>query len=135
MANITKRNVLDALNTVNFEKDIQVGEVVVTPDHIRDFIEKSIAQLDSKAVKAAERAAQNKSAGAEVKSKIKAVLSDTPMTVGEIVTALDDEEITSAKVIARASQMVKDGEIFKGEIKTEDKRKLVVYATSPVSAD
>ena len=132
---ITKRNILEALNTVNFERDIQVGEVTVTPDDIKDYIEKSIAQLDVKAVKAAERAAQNKTAGAEVKNRIKAVLSDTPMTVGEIVTALDDEEITSAKVIARASQMVKDGEIFKGEIKTEDKRKLVVYATSPVSTD
>ena len=132
---ITKRNILEALNTVNFERDIQVGEVTVTPDDIKDYIEKSIAQLDVKAVKAAERAAQNKTAGAEVKNRIKAILSDTPMTVGEIVTALDDEEITSAKVIARASQMVKDGEIFKGEIKTEDKRKLVVYATSPVSAD
>ena len=132
---ITKRNVLEALNTVNFERDIQVGDITVTPDDIKDYIEKSLAQLDSKAVKAAERAAQNKSAGAEVKNRIKAVLSDTPMTVGEIVNALDDEEITSAKVIARASQMVKEGEIFKGEIKTEDKRKLVVYATSPVSAD
>lgn len=132
---ITKRQVLEALNKVNFTEEITVGDVIVTPEDIKDYIDKSLIQLDNKGAKAAERAAANKAAGVEVKNKIKAVLGDTPMTVAEIVAALDDENITSAKVIARASQMVKDGEIFKGETRTEDKRKLVVYAISPIEAE
>lgn len=132
---ITKKNVLMALQAVNFTEDINVDGVVVTPEHISEFLEKSIAQLDNKAAKAAEKAAATRAAGDELKTRIKDVLGETPMTVVQIVEALDDPEVTNAKVIARASQLVKAGEIFKSDVKTEDNRKLVGYSTVAVDAE
>ena len=43
---VSKRDVLNALATVGFNEKIVVGDTVVTPDDIKDFIDTSLAQLD-----------------------------------------------------------------------------------------
>ena len=60
MANITKRDVLNALNTVDFAEEISVGDVVVTPNDIKEYIEKSLTQIDARNEKAAERQAKKR---------------------------------------------------------------------------
>lgn len=121
----TKRQVLEALNTFTFD-EVLVGETVVTPEDIKDFIEKSIIQLDAKNEKAAERAAAKRAAGDELRAQVKAVLGTEPMKVAEIVAAINDPEVTSAKVVARLTQLVKSGDVIKEDVKV-DGRTLKVY--------
>ena len=130
----TKRDVLNALATVNFTEDINVGDVVVTPDDSKEFVETSITQLDNRAAKAAERAAQKKADGDEMRATIKAVIGENPMTITDIATALNNPEITNAKIVARLTQLVKLGEIFKADTKV-DGRSLKVYSTVPFSTE
>jgi len=129
---MTKRDVLNALATVNFTEDITVGDVVVTPADITEFVETSLAQLDNRAAKAAERAAQKKVDGDEMRAAIKAVIanSEKPVTIAEILEALDNEEMTSAKVVSRVGQLVKLGEVFKSDTRV-DGRSLKIYSTTP----
>ena len=122
----TKRQVLEAINTFTFD-EVLVGDTVVTPEDIKDFVEKSIIQLDAKNEKAAERAAAKRAAGDELRAQVKATLGATPLKVSEIVTLIDDPEVTSARVIARLSQLVKAGEVVKEDVK-EDGRTLKVYS-------
>jgi len=121
----TKREVLEALNTVNFE-DVTVGDTVVTAEDIKNYVETTLAQLDNRAAKAAEKAAEKKAAGDEVRARIKAVLGNEPKTTADIVIALNDPEITPARVTARLTQLVNLGEVEKAEIKIGD-RKLMGY--------
>lgn len=124
---ITKRQVLEALNKVNFTEEIDLGEdIVVTPEDIKDFIEKSIAQIDARNEKAKERQAQKKAEGDELRAQVKAVLGTEPMKVAEIVAAINDPEVTSAKVVSRLTQLVNAGDVVKEDVKV-DGRTLKVY--------
>lgn len=127
MAN--KREILNALATVNFDT-IKVGETVVTPDDITEFIETSLAQLDKRAAAAQKRANEKKAEGDELRANIKAVLEDGPKTIADIVAALDDESVTNAKVVARLTQLVKLGEAFKADTKV-DGRTIKIYSVTP----
>ena len=131
---MTKRDVLNALATVNFTEDIVVGDVVVTPADIADFVDTSLAQLDNRAAKAAERAANKKAEGDQMRATIKAVIGETPMTIAEIIEAVDDPELTNAKAVARLTQLVKLGEIYKADTKV-DGRTLKVYSTVPFATE
>lgn len=131
---MTKRDVLNALATVDFTEDITVGDVVVTPADIAEFVENSLAQLDNRAAKAAERAANKKAEGDQMRATIKAVIGETPMTIAEIIEAVDDPELTNAKAVARLTQLVKLGEIYKADTKV-DGRTLKVYSTVPFTTE
>lgn len=131
---MTKRDVLNALATVDFTEDIVVGDVVVTPADIADFVETSLAQLDNRAAKAAERAANKKAEGDQMRATIKAVIGETPMTIAEIIEAVDDPELTNAKAVARLTQLCKLGEIYKADTKV-DGRTLKVYSTVPFTTE
>ena len=123
---ITKKQIMEALNAQTFN-EVVLGDITVTPEDIKEFIEKSIVQIDARAVKAAERAAEKKVAGDELRAQVKAVLSaENPMTITEIVAAMNDEDVTNAKVVARLTQLVKTGEVVKNDIKV-DGRNLKTY--------
>ena len=122
---ITKRQIMEALNAQTFD-EVVLGDITVTPEDIKEFIEKSVVQIDARAAKAAERAAEKKVAGDELRAQVKAVLSETPMTIAEIVDAMNDEDVTNAKVVARLTQLVKTGEVVKNDIKV-DGRSLKTY--------
>ena len=123
---MTKRQIFEALNTMTFE-DVIVGDAIVTDADIKDFIEKSIAQIDARNEKVKERQAQKKAEGDELRAQVKAVLGTAPLKVSEIVTLIDNPEVTNAKVIARLTQLVKAGEVVKDDVK-EDGRTLKVYS-------
>lgn len=130
-AKVTKKDVLNAIATVITEDfEVQVGEVTVTAADVNDYITKTIAQLEAKNEKAKERAAEKKADGDELRAKIEALLTDEFQTGDEITAALNDPEITKAKVTARLTQLVKAEKAFKTTIKV-DNRKIVAYSNTP----
>lgn len=126
---VSKRDVLTALSTMTFN-DVQVGDTIVTADDITNYIETSIVQLDKRAESAAKRANEKKIAGDELRANIKAVIEESPKTIIEIITALDDNTVTSAKVVARLSQLIKAGEAFKTDTRING-RPIKIYSTTP----
>ena len=131
---VTKKNVLEALASLDFTEDVVVGDVTVTPDDIKNYIDTSLVQLENRAAKAAEKQNEKKIAGDALRADIKAVLGNTPKTIAEIVVELDDPEVTNAKVVARLTQLVKLGEVFKTDVKDGD-RTVKAYSTTPVDAE
>lgn len=134
-AKVTKKDVLNAIATVITEDfEVQVGEVTVTAADVNDYITKTIAQLEAKNEKAKERAAEKKADGDELRAKIEALLTDEFQTGDEITAALNDPEITKAKVTARLTQLVKAEKAFKTTIKV-DNRKIVAYSNTPAETE
>lgn len=129
---ITKKdmyNGLIATLTENFGDEVQ--EYV-------EFLQGEIAALDKRAEKEKERRAAKKAEGDDLKDAVAEAIEAEPKTAEAIADELADEfpELTKAKVTYRASQLVKDGAIFKVQIKTEDGRKVVAYTTeAPAEAE
>lgn len=92
-----------------------------------DFVQNQIDTLDKRAEKAKERAAEKRAEGDELRETVKSVLTNDFQTVETIVTALDNEEITKAKVIARLTQLVNLGEVEKTDIKDESGKTRKAY--------
>lgn len=93
-----------------------------------EFIDKQIEQLDAKAAKARERAAERKAEGDELRAMVAAAVTDEFQTIDQIMTAmeLDDPDVTRAKITARLGQLVKAGEVMKVAM-TVDKRRVMHY--------
>lgn len=128
---ITKRNVLMALATVIADDfNVTVGEVTVTADDVRNYIDTTIEQLDKKAESAAKRAADKRAEGDELRAKIAAVLTDEYKTIADIIAAIGDEDLTPGKVTARLTQLVKLQEAHKTKVKKND-RQVMAYAAGP----
>lgn len=126
---ITKKEVLNAIYEIVKDGDeVVVGDVTVTADDIRDYVDTTIAQLNAKNEKAKVRAAEKRAEGDAFTEKIAAVLTEDYKTGADITAELDDPEVTKAKVTARLTQLVKAGRAHKATVKTEDGRKLVAYA-------
>lgn len=116
-------NGLIATLTDNFEAD-EVQEYV-------DFLQKEIDILDHRAEKEKERRAAKKAEGDDLKDAVKDAIGAEPITAAAIADALAEDfpEVTKAKVTYRATQLVKDGAIFKVQIKNEEGKKIVAYTT------
>lgn len=117
---MTKREMYDVIGSVFATTDRE------DKDEILAFVEKEKAALDRKNEKAKERAAEKRAAGDELRERVKGVLGSEPMTIGEILDALGDESLTSAKITARTRQLVAAGAIEKQMVKVEG-RKLTAY--------
>ena len=96
-------------------------------DELIYFVESQIASIDSKAEKAKERAAAKKAEGDALRESVKSVLTDEFQTADEILSQLDGEDLTVAKVRARLTQLVSLGEAEKADIKTEDGKSKKAY--------
>lgn len=103
-------------------------------DDVLAFIDKQIAQLDAKAEKARKDAEKRRAAGDALRGKIKALLTNEYQTVDTITDALDDEEVTKAKVVARLGQLIKLGEVEKEQVQV-DKRKIMAYRLAGVAIE
>ena len=125
---MTKREMYEVIANV-FENGVAGIEAEVATEVVA-FTEKEIAALDRKNAKAKERAAERRAASDELTEAIFAVLGETPMTVNDILAALDGENLTPAKIVARATKLVKAERVVKVEVKTVDGRKLVGYAVA-----
>lgn len=127
------------------KKDMYNGIIATLTENFGDevaeyveFLEGEIATLEKRAAKEKERRAAKQAEGDELKDAVKNAINAEPKTAQEIADALADEfeDITKAKVTYRATKLVKEGEIFKVQIKTEDGRKVMAYTTEePADAE
>lgn len=130
---ITKTEMFEGIKatlTDNFAED-EVQEYV-------EFLDKEIAAIAARAEKEKARRAAKKAEGDELGDAVKAVIGEDPITATDIADELIEEfpEVTKAKVTYRATQLVKAGEIFKVQVKTEDGKKVVAYTTvEPADAE
>ena len=130
---ITKKDFFAAIRTM-VEGIETVGDIPA--DKVLEFIDTQVAQIDAKAAKAKARAGEKKAEGDEISKRILEVLTDDFQT-GEYITQLvsDIPEITKSKVVARLSNLVKQGKAEKEQIKTEDGRKVMSYKLSDAKSD
>lgn len=108
-------------------KDIVAATDTVDKDNLLAFIDTNIAQLDAKAAKAKEKAAEKKVEGDELREKIAACLTSEPKDIATILAEVGDEELTRAKVTARLAQLINLGTAIKEVTKTADGKKATVY--------
>ena len=95
-----------------------------------DFITKQIESIDAKAAKAKEKAAEKRAEGDELRAAVKTVLTEELQTAETILSQIEGEELTKAKIVARLTQLVKNGEASKEEVKTEEGKKVMAYRLS-----
>lgn len=108
-------------------KDIVAATDTADKDNLLAFIDTNIAQLDAKAAKAKEKAAEKKVEGDELREKIAACLTTEPKDITTILDEVGDEELTRAKVTARLAQLINLGTATKEVTKTADGKKTTVY--------
>lgn len=108
-------------------KEIVVNTKVEGKDELIEFIDKQVAQIDAKAEKAKEKAAEKKAIGDELRDTVKSMLTNEYQSVEDIVIKINDEEITKAKVVARLTQLVNAGEVEKADAKNADNKTIKVY--------
>lgn len=117
----------------NKEKFEQVRNILVdaNANDLADFIDEEIAKLDRKAAKAKETAAKKKEKPDELKDAVAALLTEDFQTTADILKALDNEEISAAKVTYRLTSLCKDGFARKESVTVESdgkKKKAMAYA-------
>ena len=128
---ITKKMVLEAIRLVAENGSADFGDVV-TADDVIAYVDTTISQLDSKAVKAKERAATKKAEGDALKDVIQSLLNDEFQTIADIINQIPDEfEATQGKVSARLTKLCNEGVAHKDKVKTEDGRTINGYAAGP----
>ena len=128
---ITKKDMYNgiiATLTENFGDEVQ--EYV-------EFLQGEIATLDKRAAKEKERRAEKKAEADELKEAVKARIGAEPITAGDIADELAEEfpDVTKAKVTYRATQLVKEGEIFKVQVKNAEGKKVVAYTNEEPAED
>lgn len=127
---VTKKDILTAIATlISEDASVQVGEVTVTGEDVIDYVNKTIEQLENKANKARERAAEKKIEGDQLRDAVAAVLTNEYQPIDTITSAIDMEDVTKSKVTARLTQLVRAGLAKKEQIKVGDGRKVMGYAT------
>lgn len=117
----------------NKEKFELVRNILIdaNANDLADFIDEEIAKLDRKAAKAKETAAKKKEKPDELKDAVAALLTEDLQTTADILKALDNEEISTAKVTYRLTSLCKDGFARKESITVESdgkKKKAMAYA-------
>lgn len=97
----------------------------ITDEELIYFLNSQITSIDNKAEKARERAAVKKAEGDEIRELVKSTLTNDFQTVEDIVAAINREDITKAKVVARLTQLVNLGEATKENTKVDTKQKMM----------
>ena len=118
---ITKRDNYEALKEIVEKSNVENAEILV------EFINKKIEMIDNKSAKAKEKAAEKRAEGDELRAVIKSVLTNEYQTVDAITAQIEGEDITKAKVVARLTQLVNNGEAVKEQGKSEDNKKVMMY--------
>ena len=123
---ITKAMVLTAIKEADLTK-VDFGAEVTAEDVVA-YAEVTLAQLAAKAAKAKEKAAEKKATGDVLKGKILAVMNsmepDRFATADEILEAVNDEDATKSKIVARLSQLVKEGIVVKELVKLDEGKRM-----------
>lgn len=116
---ITKKeqyNVL--LDLINYAENAGATlDTEATYDDLRTFVNHEIELLDNKAAAAQKRAAEKKVEGDALREEVLNVLSDTNyMTIDQIVTALNNPDVTRNMVTSRLTQLGKLDKVEKDSI-------------------
>lgn len=109
-------------------KTIVEGIEVENKEDLLAFIDRELELIENKSIKAKERAAEKKAEGDELRAAVKAILTTENQTIDEIFGQIEGEDLTKAKIVARLTQLVKAGEAKKEEVKSEDGKRIMVYA-------
>lgn len=108
-------------------KDIILTSNVDNKEELEAFVDRQIEIIDNKAEKAKERAAEKKAEGDELRAAIKSVLTEDYQSADDILAQLEGEDLSKAKIIARLTQLVNNGDAEKAQAKTEDGKKFMTY--------
>jgi uncharacterized protein YrzB (UPF0473 family) len=112
-------------------RDILAGDgyTEVTEEAIMliDFVDEQIEQIQSKAEKAKQRAAEKKAEGDALRNTIQSLMTNEWQSIDEIFNQIEDEGVTRSKITARLTQLIKAGVIEKDSQKGETGNKQMVY--------
>lgn len=114
MTKITKRYIYEQLIALS-----ETNEMELSMADLKTFAEKEIAQLDKKAVKAKERAAEKKAEGDALRDAVEATLTDTLQTVADVSAQIEGEDVTVGKIRTRLSELVRLGIAEKETVSVE----------------
>ena len=134
MEKITKREMFEAikglaesgaLHMQDFNENISDAAVI-------EFCVNEIEQLDKKATKAKERAAQKNASNDALTEAVMEALSDEYEPIADITARIQGDDVTIAKVSYRLNQLVKNGDAEKKELTVDGgegqkKRKIQGY--------
>ena len=126
---MTKRDCFNTLYDMVVNADVEKGDILM------EFIEKELAQLDKRRDAAAKRAEKKKEASDALTEEIYGLLTETPMTIDEIVLALDNEDVTTNKVAARLGKLIKAGRVVKEAVRVDKRRKMAYRLAVEVEAE
>lgn len=128
---LTKKDYYAALRTM-VEGIEMVGDIPA--DEVLAFIDKTVEQIDAKAARAKEKAAEKKTEGDELRAAVEAILTDELQTIDAITAQVESEDVTKSKVTARLTQLVKTDIARKEQVKDESGRKVMAYALKDAAA-
>lgn len=132
---ITKATIVKAIKELVAEDDIITVEgVPVSGAEILSYCDTALKQLESKAEKAKERAAKNKTKGDELRAEVFSRITEEFQTADAILKMIEGfEDVTKPKVIARLTQLVKAGEVEKEQIKVDNRKQMAYRLVSTVA--
>ncbi len=111
MKKVTKREMFEAMKAY-----IETGACEVDVEAMVKFCEDELVALDKKNEKARERAAVKKAEADVLTDKITAVLTDEFQTIADIVSCIEDEEVTASKVTYRLTKLVEAETVEKTQL-------------------
>lgn len=116
---ITKVEKLNMIKEVLIE--VEGTEMLV------EFVDEQIEQIQAKAEKAKQRAAEKRAEGDALRNTIQSLMTNEWQSIDDIFNQIDDEEVTRSKITARLTQLIKAEVIEKESQKSETGNKQMVY--------
>ena len=108
-----------------------IAEAMADNADVVAYCENELALLESKKIKAKERADKKRAEGDELQAVVAGTLTDAPMTrddiLAAVVEATGDEELTVGKIQSKLNNLVKFGQASKCTVKTEDGKTRTAY--------
>ena len=116
MEKITKREMFEAI-----KETFETGKCKYEAAVVTAFCDKEIASLDSKAVKAKERAAAKKAEADVLMGQVEAALTDEFQVIADIAAAVaaENADATVSKVTFRLTKLVESGVAEKTQVTIE----------------
>lgn len=122
---ITKTEMFEILRSVVMESGHEQSDEMI------EFINAQVAQIAARAEKAKIRAAEKREESDALCNAVYKTLTTEYQSADDITTALNDAEITRAKVIARLKRLIDSASVEKTMAKTEEGKRVTVYRLIP----